>query len=404
MASRFDVGSDSEDSTDGGAPSLQLPTSPPFIAYCHNVQEDTKESDVRDFFGELDEIVSVMLIKGDAKVEFKERDTLARALFYSGRLLSGREVKVDLKPGPVPRPLPPAPPAVAEGSSSASSHKSDGGGGRDRGEGRGEGRGGGRGGRWSSNRDGGDGGGRSGRGRGGGRSNNIFGRSNERDAPRRPPPAGEGGEENKEKEGEEAAGGERPQRPKLQLKPRSKPLAEAGPEGGEEARKPSIFGGGKPHDELEFEKKWQEKHKDDPKPAPVEGEEDGEARAPTGSRYTVRKPPGAAGAEGAAAPGGARARSGSWGSKREGAAGGAGRGAAGGRGAGAAGRGPNPNKKPVVKKAPVGDDEWQEVEQATVKKRVESSGRDGQEEDKGGITRVVGGAFAALHMLDEDSD
>ena len=69
-------------------------------------------------------------------------------------------------------------------------------------------------------------------------------------------------------------------------------------------------------------------------------------------------------------------------------------------------RGPHPNKKPVVKKAPVGADEWQEVEHVAVKKRVEGGahargGEGGEGEDK--VTRVVGGAFAALNM-DEDSD
>jgi hypothetical protein len=59
--------------------------------------------------------------------------------------------------------------------------------------------------------------------------------------------------------GEEGAGGEggdgnpaeKKERPRLQLKPRSKPL-EAKEAEDASARKPSIFGGGKPHDELEW--------------------------------------------------------------------------------------------------------------------------------------------------------
>ena len=61
-----------------------------------------------------------------------------------------------------------------------------------------------------------------------------------------------------------------------------------------------------------------------------------------------------------------------------------------------------------MKKAPMGADEWQEGEHVTAKKRVEGrphrgGGEGGEGEDK--MTRVVGGAFAALNMMGgEDSD
>lgn len=410
--SRFDVDDDSDEDSSGGL-SSQLPTEPPFLAYMHDTEAG--EQDIRDFFGSELEVISVTVAKNEAKVEFKDRDTLARSLFYGGRLLKGREAKIALSAGDAPPPHltppppPPPPPApVAENISSFSAQNGNDGGGRGAGAGRGRGGGG----RWSSGRESRDAEGRREGGRVGrsGPRSSIFGRDS---APRRPPLSakhedGEGGE----KEGEAAEGGEKKERPRLQLKPRSKPLGEGG---GESGAKPSIFGGGKPHDEVAFEKKWQEKHKDDPKPVLSAGEEDtGEGeRGPSGNRYSKRgdrtsRPPGwEEGATGARAltGGSTRMRSGSWGSgRKEGAEGG--RGGAGGRGAAGSGRGPTPNKKPTVKKAAIGAEEWKEVEHVTAKKRVEGrshrgGGEGGEEEDK--MTRAVGGAFAALNM-DEDSD
>ncbi len=102
-------------------------------------------------------------------------------------------------------------------------------------------------------------GGERGRGRGDGRGprSSIFGSSRgDRGGgfrPRRNSDVGEDGADGGSGGGEGAEGNpaERKERPKLQLKPRSKPL-EAKEAAAEAARKPSIFGGGKPHDELEW--------------------------------------------------------------------------------------------------------------------------------------------------------
>jgi hypothetical protein len=50
-----------------------------------------------------------------------------------------------------------------------------------------------------------------------------------------------------------------------------------------------------------------------------------------------------------------------------------------------------------------GPDEWQEVEASVVRRRGQGSLARGGEEGEEGITRAVGGAFAALNM-EEDSD
>ena len=73
-----------------------------FKAYVHGLKPEVKEDALKDFFAEL-EVVSLSIHNCEGKVEFKDRDNLARGLFYCGRLLSGREVKVDLSSTPAPK-------------------------------------------------------------------------------------------------------------------------------------------------------------------------------------------------------------------------------------------------------------------------------------------------------------
>jgi hypothetical protein len=105
--------------------------------------------------------------------------------------------------------------------------------------------------------------------------------------------------------------------------------------------------------------------------------------------------------DGVAPDGHSRVRSGSFGNRKEAG----GRGAAAGRGGRGGGRSSNSTPKP--KKAPVGDDEWQEVEHSASaeKFRAKRVGEEGEEgEEKAGPTRAVGGAFAALNLLDESDE
>ena len=187
--SRFDVDDDSDEDCSGGL-SSQLPTEPPFLAYMHDTE--AAEQDILDFFGSELEVISVTVAKNEAKVEFKDRDTLARSLFYGGRLLKGREAKIVLwaggappRPPSLPPPPPPPPPApVAENNSSSSARNGSDGGGRSAGAGRGRVGGG----RWSSGRESRDAEGRREGGRAGrsGPRSSIFGRDS---APRRQPPS-----------------------------------------------------------------------------------------------------------------------------------------------------------------------------------------------------------------------
>ena len=206
---------------------------------------------------------------------------------------------------------------------------------------------------------GGRGGGRGGEGfRGGGRGTGTFRARRNSDA------------------GEEGGGGnpaeEKKERPRLQLKPRSKPL-EAKAEEDVSARKPSIFGGGKPHDELEWTKK--QHHKEEP---PIEEK-----------HYSIRGDR-------------TKARSGSFSGEKE--AGGGTRprsGSIGRGGAAAGGRGAGPSKpKPSKPKVVVGEDGWVEAVGDGKSAPPRQLDQEEREEDAG---RAVGGAFAALNM-DSDSD
>ncbi|TFJ83720.1 hypothetical protein NSK_004824 [Nannochloropsis salina CCMP1776] len=399
--SRFDVDDDDHDLDESsGGLSSQLPTEPPFLAYITDTE--ASEDDIRAFFGAECEVVEVNVANNVAKVEFKERDTLARALFYSGRLLMRKEAKISLTLATASTPAPRPAQATAFKSTSSqysssstaasvsSNTKNGGGSGRERGGGKGyQGQS-----RGSPSRDRGRGGPRGGEGGRRGPRPNIFGGEN---GPRRAALSSEGGgggDGAREEPAKEEGGVVRPQRPRLQLKPRSKPLVDEEGERKGMDRKQSIFGGGRPHDEVAFEKQWQEKHKEDGRAE--------EALAGTGGKYSLRGDRTlklAAGAGGEDGGGGfsGRGRGGHWGAGRREGPGGRG----GGRGGG--GRGGSASKKPSIKKNVTGPDEWQEVEASVVRRRGQGSLARGGEEGEEGITRAVGGAFAALNM-EEDSD